>query len=197
MATDLKGFWTGGLTNVKDPKRNFRFKVSFLGTGDTGSPLTDGGIWYAKSCTQPSVTMTESVHDFMIHKFYWPAKAEWNEVDMVLVDPVEPDSSSNLLSILDAAGFKIPANAGSTEAFSSMSKAGSTAALGNILIQQLDAEGNTNHEWTLVHAWAKEVSFSNLDYTSEDLMEINFKVRYDWAEFAAPGALGTRKLFSV
>ena len=95
MATDLKGFWTGGLTNVKDPKRNFRFKVSFLGTGASGRPLTDGGIWYAKSCTQPSVTMTESVHDFMIHKFYWPAKAEWNEVDMVLGDPVEPDSSSN------------------------------------------------------------------------------------------------------
>ena len=196
MATDLKGFWTGGLTSVKDPKRNFRFKVSFLGTGTGEGPLTDGGIWYAKSVVQPSITFTESTHDFMMHKYYWPAKATWNEVDIVLVDPVEPDSTTNLLSVLAESGFTIPSNAADTVAFQSVSKAGATSALGNILCEQLDATGATNHSWKLVHAWAKEVSFSNLDYTNEDLMEITLKVRYDWAEFAS-NTLGTQTLFSV
>jgi hypothetical protein len=179
--TGSKNFWTGGLSGIKDPKRNFRFRVSFVGTDS--NPLMDGGIWFAKSCTQPSLTFTESSVDFMMHKFYWPAKATWNTIDMVLIDPVEPHATGKLLQMIENTGFKIPTNSNGDNTFKSVSKAGASTTMGNIFIEQLDAEGNPNHSWTLIHAWAQEISFSNLDYASEDLMEITFKIRYDWAQF--------------
>ena len=191
-------FWTAGLDQVKDPKRNFRFKVSFLGTEpNSGGPLMQGGIWFAKSCTQPSLTFTESSVDFMMHKFYWPAKATWNEVDIVLVDPVVPHATGKLLQIISSSGFKIP----TSDSFTSVSKTGVSSNLGNVQIDQLDAEGNMNHQWNLIHAWIKEVSFSNLDYGNEELMEITLKLRYDWAEFRSAGGLdddiGSTGLFTL
>ena len=84
-------FWTAGL--AKDPKRNFRFRISFSGEGETPFGIGASGIWFAKSCTQPSLTFTESSADFMMHKYYWPANATWNEVDITLVDPVAPHAT--------------------------------------------------------------------------------------------------------
>lgn len=191
-------FWTDAIQNMKDPKRNFRFKVSFsdsafagTGAGQTGAGngSTSGipGIWYAKKVQQPSVTISESSHDFMIHKFYWPAKVEWNEIEMTLVDPVLPDVQTQFLSAIEAAGFVIP---GGNNVYKSVSKSSAALKLGNVKIEQLDADGAAIGAWRLQHAWAKEVSFSDLDYSSEDLMEITLKLRYDWAEYTpASGAV--------
>ena len=192
-------FWTDSIQNMKDPKRNFRFRVLFTqsdfagnGTGQTGTGASQNitGMWYAKKIQQPSVTITESSHDFMIHKFYWPAKVEWNEIEMTLVDPVEPNVQANFLKAIEAAGFVIP---GGNNVYKSVSKSSAALKLGNVLIQQIDDAGSNLGEWRLQHAWAKEISFSDLDYGSEDLMEVTLKMRYDWAEYTpfVNGAGGT------
>lgn len=173
-------FWTAPLDrNNSDPKRNFRFKVSF-GTNSTFNPGGEA-IWYAKKVTQPSVTIGEATHDYLIHKFYWPGKVEWNEIDMTLVDPVEPHVTYNFLKAISDAGFKVPGDANN---FSSVSKSSAGLQLGDVQIDAIDDTGASLHTWRLKHAWAKSVSFSDLDYGSEDLMEITLKLRYDWAEFS-------------
>ena len=51
---------------LKDPKRNFRFKVEFDGIeGDSGALA-----WYAKSVTKPSFTVENVEHAYLNHKFY-------------------------------------------------------------------------------------------------------------------------------
>ena len=189
-------FWTDNAAASTDPKRNFRFRVSFLASNfnvDQNGTPDPSGVWYAKKVTQPKVTFTESKHDFLIHKFYWPAKAEWNEIDITLVDPVEPHVSRNFLAAVQASGFNIPGNV--VNGYTSVSKAGAVLQLGTIYIEQIDAEGTAIHAWSLKHAWAKEISFSDLDYGNEDLSEVTLKVRYDWAEFESYSP-DTVKLFS-
>lgn len=193
------GFWTENLTAAsKDPKRNFRFRVSFTGgskmTVDSNGASSADGVWYAKKVTQPKVTITESKHDFMMHKFYWPAKAEWNEIDLTLVDPVTPHVSRNLLLAAQNAGFKIPGSVQS--GFNSMSKSAAVLQMGTLLLEHLDADGSAISSWSLKHAWAREIGFSDFDYGNEDLMEVTMKIRYDWAEFNTnqPNAL---KIFGV
>lgn len=191
-------FWTkpfNGQDRVGDPKRNFRFKVSFVNSqfapnGDT--------VWYAKKVNQPQITIGEASHDFLIHKFYWPGKVEWNEIDMTLVDPVEPHVSYKFLEAIQNAGFKVPAD---SNQFSSVSKSSAALQLGDVIIESIDDVGATLHSWKLIHAWAKEISFSELDYGSEDLSEITLKVRYDWAEFSTGQSqyldVKGQKLFNV
>ena len=47
--------------------------------------------------------------------------------------------------------------------------------------------GATLESWYLHNAWMKEVDFSELDYSNDDLSEVTVKLRYDWAEFTGGG----------
>lgn len=169
-------FWTAPPN--KDPKRAYRFRVQFG---------TSGYLWYAKKATKPTITMTETSHKYLNHTYYWPAKTEWNEIDIVLVDPVEPDVTGDLISSLVQAGFKIPGGVNNIpEDFATPSKKGFVDGLadgGKIIIEQIDEEGLVLERWTLWHAWIKELNFGELDYESENLSEITVKLRYDWAQF--------------
>lgn len=178
MADNSNNFWTNPTIGA-DPKRNYRFRVSFTGNSAYTNNDTNG-IWYAKKVSQPSITMTESTHDYLMHKYYWPAKATWSEVTMTLVDPVQPHVTANFLSAFEKSGMIMPSGPGS---YNSISKAGASLQLGNVICEVIDEKGSTLHRWTLKHAWAKEISFTELDYSSENLMEITLKLRYDWAEF--------------
>lgn len=170
-----KNFWTQN--NTIDPKRNFRFKVQF------GTDI----IWWAKNVDQPVASVSEATHDFLVHKFYWPSKVTWNEISMEMVDPVVPGTLDALLGKLQSSGYVIPVNADTP--FFSISKTQATAQLNgstgsDMFIQNIDADGNILHEWTLKHAFIKEVSPSKMDYASEDLMSVTMKIRYDWAQFS-------------
>jgi len=177
--TSNTNFWTNAPN--ADPKRGFRFKV-------TMSKLGGGTLWMAKKADRPTLTIGEASHDYLNHKFYWPARAEWSEVSITLVDPTEPDIADNLLSFMELSGYNIPGQPDSDGELSSISKSGAIGATGDITIQQIDEGGNTLETWTLKHAWIKEVDFSELDYSSDDLSEVTLKVRYDWAQFRAKNA---------
>jgi len=180
---DQGTFWTQ--TPGRDPKRAFRFRVEFGASGV---------LWYAKKADKPTVSFSESTHNFLNHTYYWPARTEWNEVTITLVDPVNPDLAGDLAAALDSIGYIIPAGVNSDGAFTTPSKAKAVAQFGggtetaadDIRIAQIDEDGNILEQWTLKHAWIREVTFGELDYGSEDLTEVSVKFRYDWAQFDSP-----------
>ena len=193
---NANGFWTSAPNH--DPKRAFRFQVQL------GPHL----LWYAKKADKPTLSFGETVHDYLNHKYYWPGKAEWNEVTITLVDPVEPDLAGDLVSALEAMGYQIPGGTSDTGDFATPSKKAAVATWGggtadnaqdDVQIIQIDAEGNALETWTLKHAWIREVTFGELDYGSEDLTEVTIKFRYDWATFesGAPERTLTQEAFKV
>ena len=173
-------FWTQ--SPGRDPKRGFRFKVEF---GNSGP------LWYAKKADKPQLSFTEASHNYLNHTYYWPARAEWNEVSITFVDPVDPDLAGTLVDALQKMGYQIPAGTNDAAQFETPSKAkavaefggGDTADADDIRIVQIDEDGKALETWTLKHAWIKEVNFGELDYGSEDLTEVVVKFRYDWAQF--------------
>ena len=162
-------FWTNAPT--KDPKRGFRFRVMIPG-------IDPNYLWYAKTANKPTVSFGEASHSYLNHTYYWPGRAEWNEVTVTLVDPIDPGLSGNMAALVQAAGYTIPANPNELR---TMSKASSTVLLNKILIEQIDEEGNTIEQWTLNNAFVKELTWGDLDYSSDDLIECTIKFRYDWA----------------
>jgi len=166
-------FWTNAPT--RDPKRGFRFRVRIPG-------IDPGYLWYAKTATKPTITFGEASHSYLNHTYYWPGRAEWNEVDVVLVDPIEPALAGNMAALVTAAGYKIPTGPTDNAEFATMSKASSIDPLGAVEIEQIDEDGNTIEKWVLNNAWVKELTWGDLDYSSDDLIECSIKFRYDWAK---------------
>ena len=173
-------FWTAGGLG-KDPKRNFRWRVTINGFNSQGandaSEATDSLVWWAKKVQKPNYTTAESKHVYLGHSFYWPGKTEWQEITLTLVDPVSPNATAILNKIVEDSGYQLP----STTKSVTQSKSKSVGALNSVVIEQLDAAGDPVETWTLKNPFIKKISFSDLDYENDELTTIDIGLRYDWA----------------
>jgi hypothetical protein len=171
-------FWSA---NDVKPKRNFRFLVQFSGLGDDTIPSqlqSTGFLWWAKSVTTPSYEVTETPHDHLDNKYYFPGRVVWSPVSLVLVDPVDPDVVGQTNALIEAMGYTVPGD-GSTN-FKTMSK--TNASVGDVIISILDSEGVTLEKWTLQNSFVKSVKFGDLAYDNDELRTISLDIRYDWAQ---------------
>ena len=162
-------FWTDAQN--KDPKRAYRFIVN-LGN------MPNGAQWYAKAVKKPAITITEVDHSFLNQKFYYPGRAEWDTVEVTLVDPVSPDAAANTAAILQASGYTPPIDVTST---TTISKQDAVNALGGVIIQQIDSEGAPMETWTLWNPFITGVTYGDLSYEEDSLTEVTITIRYDWA----------------
>ena len=101
--------------------------------------------------------------------------------------------ASELLSFVKTAGYNIIGQPDKDGELKSISKKGALFATGDISVTQINESGAELERWLLKNAWIKEIDFSEVDYSNDDLSEVTLKIRYDWAEFR--GKQGT--LFSL
>tara|TARA_R110002110_G_scaffold68428_1_gene185270 strand:- start:23 stop:613 length:591 start_codon:yes stop_codon:yes gene_type:complete len=177
-------FWSDNFaesTQLKDPKRQFRFKIEF-----TGISAPQGGslLWYAKSVNKPAFTIETSEHQYLNHTFYYPGSVKWEPISITLVDPRDPDITATLSDIINLSGYTPPSNPNS---LGTMSKSRAAGALGAVYISQIDGDGNEIEKWTLWNAFITNVKYGDLSYGTDDLVELTLEVRYDWARLQTPG----------
>jgi len=180
-------FWSADHTanpNLKDPKRAFRFKVSFQGIND-GGPAGGGPIlWYAQSVKRPSFKISEVGHKYLNHTFYYPGRTDWETIELTLVDPVNPDVTATFADIISTAGYNPPlgprGGAGSPN-MTTMSKAKAANTLGRVAIIQMDSNGDRVERWDLWNAFITTFSLSELKYDGDELSTLQLTLRYDWA----------------
>jgi len=164
-------FWSDPNT---EPKRSFRWL------------LYVGGIptWVIKSTKKPSYEVKESSHQYINHTFYFPGRLEWASIDVTVVDAGTPDSSKILSDIVKNAGYHLPEDPNDV---STISKAGAVNALGRVSMVQLNAEGGVAEEWVLKNAWVSKVNFGDLDYSKDEMVQIQLTIRFDYAELTVAG----------
>ena len=171
-------FWSenyGEDASLKDPKRNFRFKIEFQGIQGAQGPM----LWFAKTAAKPSFAIAAAEHKYLNHTFYYPGSVTWNDITITMVDPTDPDMTATMSAIVEGGGYKPPTDANSLQ---TMSKASAVNALGNVLITQLDSDGNPLETWTLWNAFITDLKFGDtLAYGDDNLTELSVTLKYDWA----------------
>jgi len=158
-------FWTEASL---EPKRNFRFK------------LLDGNQttwWWAKSVDKPSFDISNSEYQLINHKFKYPGIATWKPISLIVADV--GDVINLLVDELRELGYVDPSSENPMEGLAKASK----GFIEGLSIQQLDADGEPVESWTVKGAFMTSLSFSRLDYGSDDITEITIEVAYDYATF--------------
>lgn len=158
-------FWS---QNTLEPLRKFRFKVTFA--GDT--------IWYAKSVTRPAFDVSVSEHQLINHKIKYPGIVTWNDIDIVIVDSVDEGRGKNYYGNLLKSGYVFGGE--TPEGIMKKTKHTNNNST-NVLIEQLRADGGVHETWELINPFVKSVKFGDLDYSSDELLEITITVAYDSA----------------
>jgi len=185
-------FWTENYSeigSVNNPKRNFRFKVTFT----EFDKLTDYGssdLFYAKTAEKPSFTLGEVKHQFLNHDFKFPGRVTWQDVNITMVDPGpksgDPETSatgvaSALTMLLAVSGYELPV--GPSSDYMTISKTKAVSGIGNVIVTQLDHDGSAIEEWTLYNAFLADVNYGTLSYADDELTEYKITLRYDWASY--------------
>ena len=96
----VSSFWS---SQILEPSRNFRFIVRFKG-------MPEQGTFYAKKCSRPEIEITKTEHKFLQHTYKFPARAQWSDVNLTLVEPSTPSAIGNIHALLERSGYLIPAN---------------------------------------------------------------------------------------
>ena len=180
MATQK--FWSDASI---EPKRKYRFLLSFNGIPQ----------WIVKTTGKPNFSVSESEHSFINYKFYYPGRLEWEEISMTLVDPVDPDASKTMLDLIELSGYVAPHNflndpigRGKASNVVTFSKKQATSAVGGrVFIHTIDENGSPIETWSLYNPWIKSVNFGDLDYESDDLVNVELTMRFDWASLETKG----------
>ena len=166
-----------------EPYRQFRFTASFGALPD----LT----YHIMKVDKPMFKVGEYNHKVFNHQFNFPGRLVWDPVTITVVDmPGASGAQQKLYNALSAAGYGGPGDAAASTATDGLSKFAATSALGDVTITQMkstESAGVATHEagdtWTLKNAFLIDVKFGSLDYGSEDAVQIQMTIRYDWAQY--------------
>jgi hypothetical protein len=168
-----------------EPKRQFRWLLYIAGMPQ----------FIVKNVKKPSFSVAATPHDFINYKFHFPGRVEWQDIQVTIVDPVQPDSTASLVNILSAAGYVLPDEYTSQAAEPrTISKKSFVDALGGqIQLVQFGAntgaqQENVLEKWSINNPFLTNVDFGNLDYSSDDLVNISMTIKYDWANLELPQA---------
>jgi hypothetical protein len=176
-------FWSNA--NI-EPKRSHRFLFEFTLPDGTTSQV------YARNVSKPSFDIGQSEHKFLGQTYYYPSAISWSDVSATLVNSMTPDFDALMHILIANAGYVSPDNVSTSgnavDDGGTISKGAAVAALGPVLIKELDGDGRTVGEYKLNNAWVKSASFGDLDYGSEELQTLSLTLRYDWASYSSrPG----------
>jgi hypothetical protein len=175
----MAGFWSQASL---EPKRQFRWLMYFANMPQ----------FIAKSTSKPQFQVGDSKHDFLNYEFHFPGKVTWQTLQFKIVDPVQPDSTLSLYSILGAAGYTVPSDY-TQDNPRTISKKGFVDSLGGqIKIQQIGAGSGDQsvaplETWTLNNPFITTCNFGTLDYGQDGTVDIDVTIRYDWASLESAG----------
>lgn len=146
-----------------EPLRKFRFQIQ-IGK--------DSSLWWAKSVTQPSPDVSMGEYQLINHKIKYPGIVTWNDVDITMVDVGE--KGKDFYKKLTDSGYLF-----GEEGTDGMVKEQYKNQV--FKIEKLNARGEVIETWKLINPFIKSVKYSDLDYSSDDLVEITLTVAYDSA----------------
>ena len=149
---------------------------------------TDSVAWWAKTSDKPSFTIAATEHKYLNHTFYYPGTVTWNEVNVTMVDPGDPDMAATVSALIEGGGYHPPVD--STD-LSTMTKASAVSSLGDVICTQVDATGAELEKWTLFNAFISDVKYGELAYGDDELSEISLTLKYDWAKLETPNTPGS------
>jgi hypothetical protein len=177
-----KEFWNQQI----EPNRKNRWRLTL-------NSNTIGLLQYAlKKCSAPSYKINSITHKFSNHNFYYPGRLEWNTIPITFASVTQQDATQLIHDVLGAGGYKTPSAifTGGTINYGFLNKKNYNDAIGpkGVALEQLDSGGAPINTWTINKPFFTDIKFGTLDYNSEEIVDIECTMRFDWAELADPQA---------
>ena len=158
-------FWS---TNTVKPLRKRSFIVSI-------------GVdceFVAKSVNKPTIETDINEYRLINQIVKFPSVPRWNDITIKYVDTKDKSVSYELYTqFVNSLDGHFPDGWEETDGCpQAIKKMGE-----DVYIMQLDNDGKEDTKWILKGATIKSINFGDLDYSSDDFVEVEVVFSYDWA----------------
>ena len=157
-------FWS---ETSSSPLRNYRFKVSGL--------LKD--VWLVKSATMPSFEVAKGEFQVLNHKYKVAGVLSWQDITITTV--AQGDTLKQINDLMKASGHAlaspiVPDSKGIVNSFKGTLQ-------NKIIINLLDKDGKSTSGFEIRDWFISNVTFSTLDYSDDELFNIEISIAYEYA----------------
>ena len=123
-----------------------------------------------KSAAKPSIANGEIALDHINVQRYVKGKSVWSTLAISLYDPIVPSAAQAVMEWIRLHHE----SATGRDGYSSFYKK-------EIKLRQLSPLGEIIEEWILHGTYITDANFGSLDWSTEDIVNIELTLRYDWA----------------
>lgn len=126
--------------------------------------------WTLVSAKRPTLKNPDKPIEFMNTKTYVAGKYEWENISVTFRDPQGPSTSQALMEW----GRLISESVTGRQGYAAGYKR-------DVELEILDPTGAVVQKWILKNAFPTSLSFGDLSYSQDDLLEITMDLRFDYA----------------
>lgn len=176
-------FWA----DLPEPSRQFRWYIEFT------VPELKNLRYALKKAARPTMKISEVKHKYLNHEFYYPGRVEWDPITISFAaakytEEKASNTNTSIIEVLRNSGYFYPRgidNEASTDLKSISKKNAVAAVTGGTTLQlvQINADGDPEEIWYLKNAFFTDIKFDTLEYASEEILNVDCTIKYDWASY--------------
>ena len=123
-----------------------------------------------KAMNRPQIDSDEVVLEHMNVTRYIKGKSRWQPLDITLYDPVVPSAAQQVIEWVRLHHESVTGRDGYSDFYKK-----------DITFNLLGPVGDKVEEWTLKGAWVQAANWNDLDFSSNDPVDIALTLQYDYA----------------
>ena len=187
-----------GLT-MEDDRQESTFQGKRFGNDDPFFDRVaehDAYVWWVKTISKPKLNYQTEEEKFTTVGSLLSKRSSatpiLEDITMTMIDPSYPNATRKLARLIRRTGYNekkakqiINDSYGGSIADSMLDTINGTDRRG-VQIHQLDEFGEAIETWTLRNAFIKRIDFGELDYSSDELLEISLTLGYEAVKVSFP-----------
>ena len=123
-----------------------------------------------KTAGRPNISLGEVALDHINVKRYVKGKAEWQPITVTLYDPIVPSGAQSVMEWVRLHHESVTGRDGYSDFYKK-----------DIVFNTLGPVGDKVEEWTLKGAFISAATFGDMDWATEDAVNIELTIKYDYA----------------
>tara|TARA_R100000664_G_C2734085_1_gene123971 strand:- start:213 stop:701 length:489 start_codon:yes stop_codon:yes gene_type:complete len=123
-----------------------------------------------KTATRPQIVQDEVILEHMNVTRYIKGKSRWQPLTITLYDPIVPSAAQGVMEWVRLHHESVTGRDGYSDFYKK-----------DVTFNVLGPVGDKVEEWTLKGAFIQDANFGDLDFASNDPVEITLALRYDYA----------------
>ena len=123
-----------------------------------------------KTSARPQIDFEEVILEHMNVTRYVKGKGRWQQLQMTLYDPIVPSAAQAVMEWVRLSHESVTGRDGYSDFYKK-----------DVTVNTLGPVGDIVEEWTLKGAWIQSAQFGDLDFATNDPVEITLTLRYDYA----------------